>query len=377
MAVTVERQSDVGGEIAVRIVDCDVHPMGATDDFVEFVPEPYRTRYLKAYLPEVEMHSPVYIPPTQTIRQDAIPPAGGRSDPALLEQQLLRAAHVDYAMLLFLTPRSKPDNPEFESALFSGMNEAMSRTWLGTHNWHGRYRGAIRVCPYDPPGAVREIEKWAGHPYVNQVYVIPEAAAPFGHPQFRPIFEAAARHRLPIALHVMRTPGMRLLTPVGHPSYHLEIFPQWPLYFAGHATSLVFSGIFEELPDLRFVGVEGGFTWVAPLMWRLDSVWRALGGPTREVPRPPSEYLRTHFRFTTQPIEEPEPLGNLLKVMEWMHAEDVLMFATDYPHYDYDDPSWLQPRLPKEHRDRIFAGNAIELYGLPRTRPVDRLDREG
>jgi len=34
------------------------------------------------------------------------------------------------------------------------------------------------------------------------------------------------------------------------------------------------------------------------------------------------------------------------------------------------------PRLPKRQRDRILFENAVELYRLPRTRPVDRLDAD-
>jgi predicted TIM-barrel fold metal-dependent hydrolase len=61
--------------------------------------------------------------------------------------------------------------------------------------------------------------------------------------------------------------------------------------------------------------------------------------------------------------------------MEWMRAEELLMFSTDYPHYDADDPAWIAPRLPAAQRDRILFENAIEFYGLPRMRPEDDLDR--
>ncbi len=362
--------------VQVKIVDCDVHPALPTEQLVEYIPEPWRTQFYSGSLSEIEMTTPVYIPPVQTLRRDAITPAGGPpgSDPAFLEQQLLVGAGVDFAQLIFLQPRPKPTHPQLESAIFAGMNAFMVDTWLGRFNRHGRFRGAIRVSPYDPPGAVREIERWAGHPYINGVYVIPEAAAPFGQPQFFPIFEAVARHDLALCLHVTRTPGMRLLTPAGHPSYHVEIFGQWPLYFFSHIASMVFEGVFERLPNLRIVCQEAGFAWVPALMWRLDNEWRALGGEVPEVKRPPSEYIRDHFRFTTQPLDEPVPAESLLKVMAWIEAERVLMFASDYPHYDYDDPQWILPRLPKAARSRILFENACDFFRLPRTRPRDELD---
>jgi hypothetical protein len=61
--------------------------------------------------------------------------------------------------------------------------------------------------------------------------------------------------------------------------------------------------------------------------------------------------------------------------MEWMEADRLLMFSTDYPHHDFDHPTWALPRLPKAWRDRIAFQNAMDLYHLPPLRPVDDLDR--
>jgi uncharacterized protein len=365
-------------EVQVRVVDADVHPTVASELLVEHIPEPWRSRYYSGPLDEIEMTAPNYTPPGKTLRTDAAPPGGGLpgSDPAYLERQLLRDCGVDFAQMIFLQPRPKPTHPELESAVFAGLNRFMAETWLGPWNRHGRFRAAIRVSPYDPEGAVREIERWAGHQYVNGVYVVPEASAPFGQPQFFPIFEAAARHDLGICMHITRTPGMRLLTPAGHPSYHIEIFGQWPLYLFSHIASLVFEGVFERLPGLRIVCQEAGFSWLPALMWRLDNHWRALSAEVPQVKRAPSEYIREQMRFTTQPLEEPVPGESLLKVMDWLGAEDVLMFASDYPHYDYDDPQWILPRLPKAARERILCQNAVEFFRLPRTRPRDELDAE-
>ena len=44
----------------------------------------------------------------------------------------------------------------------------------------------------------------------------------------------------------------------------------------------------------------------------------------------------------TQPIEEPEPRTQLAEVFDWM-GWDRILFATDYPHWDYDDPARALP----------------------------------
>ncbi len=59
-----------------------------------------------------------------------------------------------------------------------------------------------------------------------------------------------------------------------------------------------------------------------------------------EVPhlkRPPSEYIREQMWFTTQPMDEPERPEDLRAILDWI-GWDRLLFATDYPHWDMDNP---------------------------------------
>jgi uncharacterized protein len=115
---------------------------------------------------------------------------------------------------------------------------------------------------------------------------------------------------------------------------------------------------------MKFVFIEGGFSWLPTLMWRLDSAWKNL---RREVPwltRKPSEYVRTNLRFTTQPIDEPPRLSDLHEVLEMMGAEEILMFSTDYPHWDGDEPHRVVPKIPKAMRPAIFKDTARDVYKL-------------
>jgi predicted TIM-barrel fold metal-dependent hydrolase len=47
-----------------------------------------------------------------------------------------------------------------------------------------------------------------------------------------------------------------------------------------------------------------------------------------------------------------------------MDAENLLMFSSDYPHWDFDSPSHAFPKLPDALHHRIFEANAREWYGL-------------
>jgi predicted TIM-barrel fold metal-dependent hydrolase len=259
-------------------------------------------------------------------------------------------------------------NPEHEAAYLATMNTWLAETWLSTYNRHGRYRGTLRVCAGSPTLAAREIERWAGHPYFKQVMLDPYVPAPYGQEPYAPIFDAAVRHNFVMAMHVaMRRPGMGLLTPVGFVSYFFEYHALYPLLFGAHLISLLCEGVFDRYPSLKFVFVEGGFGWVLPLLWRLDNHWQELRTEVPGLKRRPLAYLRDHIRLTTQPIEEPSSDEHLAKLLEWMDAEHLLMFATDYPHWDGDyHPQRVFPRLPAHVRRRILRDNALELYGLDR-----------
>jgi hypothetical protein len=50
--------------------------------------------------------------------------------------------------------------------------------------------------------------------------------------------------------------------------------------------------------------------------------------------------------------------------MEWI-GWDRLLYASDYPHWDFDDPAHVLPlRLSDEQRQGFFLENAKKVYRL-------------
>jgi hypothetical protein len=108
--------------------------------------------------------------------------------------------------------------------------------------------------------------------------------------------------------------------------------------------------------------VESGLAWLPPLAWRLDRNWRILKQETPHLTLSPSEYIHRNIWLTTQPIEEPEPRTDLLDTLGWI-GWDRLLFATDYPHWDFDDPTHVLPvKTTEEERRAFFIGNARKVY---------------
>ena len=62
-------------------------------------------------------------------------------------------------------------------------------------------------------------------------------------------------------------------------------------------------------------------------------------------------------------MEEPEKPKQLRQMLDWM-GWDKIVFASDYPHWDSDDPRYaFKIRMSEQERRGIFAGNAETIYG--------------
>jgi predicted TIM-barrel fold metal-dependent hydrolase len=110
--------------------------------------------------------------------------------------------------------------------------------------------------------------------------------------------------------------------------------------------------------------VEAGFGWAPSLSWRLDKSFERLHSEVPHLKRKPSEYIRDHIWWTTQPMEDPEKREHLFQLIDWI-GWDKLLFATDYPHWDYDEPSRVLPAgVSDANREAFYLNNALKLYGL-------------
>ena len=69
--------------------------------------------------------------------------------------------------------------------------------------------------------------------------------------------------------------------------------------------------------------------------------------------------------FSTQPIEEPDRLADVAAFISLFDGEDNVVFASDWPHSDFDHPlQLLKIPLPDEVRAKILGGNAARVLGL-------------
>ena len=299
-------------------------------------------------------------------RSDSVPPSGAPpgSDLAFAVEQLLDGWEIDYGIINPIVQLVMGEEPgEYGAALTRALNDWTLAEWLEPEP---RFFGSLCVSYEEGELAVREIERLGGHPRFAQVLFSIGTREPLGNRKYWPVYEAAVAHDLPVALHIGAIGG-NPITAAGWPSSYFDFHSGFPATAQAHVISLVCEGVFERFPDLRIVMTEAGFGWVAPLMWRLDRSWRQLRSEVPKLQRQPSEYVREHFWFTTQPIEEPEHDRYLPQLLDQMDMDDRLMFASDYPHWDFDAPDAAIPRsIGEERRRKIMAENARALYGRVR-----------
>jgi len=345
-------------ETDVRVVDAVVYPSFAQDDdIVDYLPEAYRLRgfpgqtryYYSRY--EGEFHDDAY--------REGERPGSNRDR---VEEAIFGERGVDLAILLPLTRGLMADR-RLGSAICTATNAWLSEQWLDGEGC--RFRGSIRVDTDDVEGALAEIERWAQDPRMVQIAVPLEALHPYGHPAYLAIWTAAANHGLPVAVHSDGGAGVDFApTGTGYPRHYVEFASLQSLRFFYHLASLITEGVFDRLPELRFVFADGGADILPPLMWRLDSAWRQSRSQSPENRHLPSSYLAANVRFATSRLEGPLEHGLEKEWTQTMESYDYLLYGSHYPHWSFEPPEHRAARLAPGKRDGVLGGHAKQLYRL-------------
>lgn len=362
---------------SLSLVDCDLHQSYANEDeIIKYLPDRYKSRGI--VLPELlYRHESSTSVENRHYREDSDANSGWKEPteerPAGSDYEAIRKNHLDkhdvsYALLTHqtdLTINGIP-NRDYAFELARAVNEYTITEWLPRDD---RFLASLLVSMENPKKSAEMIREMGEHPRVRQVLVQSAAGRnPFGQPYYWPVYKAAEELGLPIGVHLSST-GAGLMNPVtaaGHPNNSIEWGTLVPAVYQGLLASLISEGVFEKYPDLKVALIEGGYRWIPGFMWRMDGLWKARRSQVPWLEKRPSEYIYDNVRFTTQPAHMPEDPHNLTKLLDSFRAEELLMFSSDYPHWDADEPNHaLPPGLSEEAEKRIYYKNAQELYDLP------------
>lgn len=368
-------EAEAASREKLRIIDSDVHvsiPEGLSS-VLPYLTEDWQERFLAKSGGMIHGDRTTKTmrfanPTNAALLPEAVSPSKGgpaNSDPEFARSELLDGWGIDCAVINTTDPAayvSALAGPLEATVLCEAYNRFVMDTWLPVDD---RFRYIICVNAQNPVAGAAEVHRVGSDDRVAGIYMPPTAHL-FGSNYFYPIYDAAQEYELPIWTHATGTEYIyqgAARSGVGT----LETYSERRVAFSqvAHAnvSSIIFSGILERYPRLNFCMAEFGFSWVLPFMWRMDDTWKIARPETPWVKKPPSEYLRERIRFTTQPIDEPEQPKHLLTLIDMLGPE-MLLFSTDYPHFDTDDPSQVLRGMSAETRREIFQDGPQRFWRL-------------
>jgi predicted TIM-barrel fold metal-dependent hydrolase len=341
-------------------VDCDVHcAVPSVDVLTPYLPEHWKQFHAAFGLrasPAVNLTYPDWCTMLATT-------AGGDAFEQL--QANLDARQVDHAILNCYYGVESFTHPFLGPALARAVNDWVAEHWLARDP---RLLASASVTPEHPEAAVEEINRIAENPRFVQIIVPARSVHGYGDRRYWPLWRAVDAEGLAVAVSVGGGTGTAP-TPTGWPNSFFEDHVSAVVNFQSQVASFVASGIFEELPGLRIVLLESGWTWLPAFMWRREMEARAFH---REVPwlkHPIPDYVRRHFRLTTQPTDAPPEALHLRQLVGHLGSDEMLLYGSDYPHRYRTGIEELATALTTQQLQRVMGCNASELYMLKSRRP--------
>ena len=229
----------------------------------------------------------------------------------------------------------------------------------------GRILGAALLPVQDPEEAAKELRRAKTEMGFSAAMMCADGSHLLGHKSYDPVFRTAAELDVAIGIHAS---GSHM------GGAGLEMFPKFiqahttshPFGILRQFTSMMFEGVFEKFPTVRFGFLEAGATWVPWYLDRMDEEYEHRGKV--EAPllsKKPSEYVHEGGNIFFGCEAEERMLSQTMNLI----GDDLIMYATDWPHWDGDYPESLhemQDRTDLSDRQRynILRGAAVRFYNL-------------
>jgi predicted TIM-barrel fold metal-dependent hydrolase len=340
-------------------IDCDIHPaVPGLKALLPYLDDHWRDMALQRGLHELDSIAYPRNAPLTSRPDWRLPEGKAGSDLDALRAQALTPFGTSLAICNCLYGVQLLFSEDMAAGFCRAVNDWMRAEWLDREP---RLRASIVVPVQNPEMAADEIARCAADKRFVQVLLLVSAEMPLGRRYYWPIYAAAARHGLPVGIH----PGSGYrhpVTPVGWTSYFTEDYANQATAFQSALTSLICEGVFQKHPDLTVVLLESGFTWLPAYLWRLSKYWRGLRMEIPWVDRSPTEIVRDSVRLTLQPVDAPPEAEQFERLLDHMGSDALLLFSTDYPHWQFDGDEVLPPGLSPELVRKIMIDNPRASY---------------
>jgi aminocarboxymuconate-semialdehyde decarboxylase len=269
-------------------------------------------------------------------------------------QQVLDREGVDRQLISLTTPGTLLEPPARSVELASLVNDAFAEI-VATR---GDRFSALATLPLnDPAGSVAELERVVGTMGFQGCMVFGNVnGVPLADHRFWPLYERAHERRAILYIHPTFPLGVEAME-----EYWLMPLVGFLFDTTLAAAGLVFSGVVERFPGIRWVlGHLGGA--IPYLAERLDRGYDAFRACRAHISRPPSEYLKT-FYYDTVNFDP-----RALELAVGFAGAGQLLAGSDYPHQIGSIAKMRESLAAIEvsaaDRARILGDNAARLLGL-------------
>jgi predicted TIM-barrel fold metal-dependent hydrolase len=108
--------------------------------------------------------------------------------------------------------------------------------------------------------------------------------------------------------------------------------------------------------------MESGVSWLPAYLWRLTKFWKGLRSEIPWVSDPPASIVRDRVKMTLQPFDAPPDTGGIMRLMEHIGSDEMLLFSTDYPHWQFEGQGAMPEGFDKALAAKIMAENPLRAY---------------
>jgi uncharacterized protein len=226
----------------------------------------------------------------------------------------------------------------------------------------------------DPVAALKMVEEFSGKQGVIGFLVTTVRYKPLYNNVYMKLYRALEERGLPLAFHAATNWGDQSMNITNKFIATHALGFTW--FNIVHMTNWVVNGIPERFPGLKSIWIESGLAWVPFLMQRLDNEYMMRSSETPTLKRKPSDYMREMF-YTSQPMEMVNNRTMLEETFKMINAENQLLYASDYPHWDMDLPSTIYdlPFLSQQAKRNILGENARKLFKLDNFVSAEKMAR--
>jgi predicted TIM-barrel fold metal-dependent hydrolase len=345
--------------IATSAIDCDIHPtLVGMKPLLPYFEEIWADHVRERGIEGLDNAS---YPPNSplSVRADWRGDGGYPArDAKTLARDILDPSKTQLGILNCLTGVQLPHNADFARAAARAVNDWIKHEWLEKD---ARLRASILVTPQNIDFAVEEIERCAPDKRFVQVMLLAMGEHPLGKRMYWPIYQAAEKHNLPIGIHAGSS-FHHPVTSLGWNSFYIEDCISQSFGFQAQVASLITEGVFVKFPKLKVVLIESGVSWSTPFLWRLTKFWRGMRNEVPWVDRAPWEIFRDHVRMTVTPLDAPDTAETVAKICDHLHSDEILLYSSDYPHWQFDGDSVLPAGISDGLRQKIMVDNPLATY---------------